>query len=466
MGVQKAVRSGMITPKVCGFLILGLLFFIWPIGGTISVRDISIFLLFFIFGHMAWRARPYFSTPKELAEPIVILAVLTAWIILQAIFISTETVRSLQEITGQWLKPLVVFLTGGMVGISTGPNEPGWGKSFFNSRNILTLLFSILLFHILYVDLSAVYIFARLPSCPQGLEDSPPAWTKAADLSHLLLSMLCVEIYFRGRCHKCIRVNNSFLFLSLPLTLFSIYLEAVRNGTVIAMLILLAFVILYFLKNIDAARKPAFLATAVVLTVLFGYTSFKTEHTWGTFLETVPLALDTQHNRGWLNPIKYPYPKLKNGETVHGSNYERIAWFKEGVILVYENPLGIGFGRKAFGQALKKKYGAESIRTTHSHSGIVDLAVGAGLPGFLLWMLFIVSVMYRSMKEFWTQESYCGLLLLFIAAHFTLRSIVDSVIRDHMLEMFMFFVGLLYVLMLKSSHNPKVSGSNPLPATK
>src|SRR5208283_2642454 len=153
-------------------------------------------------------------------------------------------------------------------------------------------------------------------------------------------------------------------------------------------------------------------------------------------------------NKAWLNPNKYPYPKLKSGETVHGSNYERIAWIKEGVILVMENPLGVGFGRNAFGHAIKRKYPAEDVTAAHSHSGIVDLAVGTGVPGLLLWVLFIGCLMRGSIRKFRDQESYYGLLLFFITADFTMRSLVDSVLRDHMLQMFMFFAGLLYVLML------------------
>jgi O-antigen ligase len=431
-----------------GFLLLGVLFFIWPVPGTISVRDLSISLLFIIFLYSAFRTRPLHLKTKELATPFVILAVLTIWILFEAFFISTETAWSLREITGQWLISLLVFVTAALAAVSV---EEG---TFFKSGNIVRLLFFILLAHILYVDLYAIYVFATTSVLPTWVFGLTGGKDKSSYLSHFLLMILCVEIYFRTRQKKgSLPINNRMLYLALLLTLFSVYLEGVRNGTVAAVLLLFAFILLYFLKNDRSLRRLALISSFIALLLVFGYISSissKSEqrHRWMTFLETVPLALDTRNNKAWLNPNKYPYPKLKSGETVHGSNYERIAWIKEGIVLIMENPLGVGFGRNAFGHAIKRKYPAEEVLAAHSHSGVVDLAVGTGVPGLLLWVLFIGCLMLRSIEKFRHQESYYGLLLFFIAADFTLRSLVDSVLRDHMLQMFMFFAGLLYVLML------------------
>ena len=431
-----------------GFLLLGFLFFIWPVPGTISIRDISIFLVFIIFLYSALSTKPLYLKTKELAPPFVMLAILTVWILLEAFFISKDTAWSLKEISGQWLMPLLVFVTAALAAVSV---EKG---TFFKGWNIMTLFFLILLAHILYVDLYAIYMFARTSVLPTWVAGFTGGKDKSSYLSHFLLMIVCVEIYFRTLQRKgYLAINNSMLCLALLLTLVSIYLEAVRNGTVAAVLLLFAFIMLYFFKSDRSMRKLALMSSVIVLLLVFGYISSispKSEqrHRWKTFLETVPLALDTQNNKAWLNPNKYPYPKLKSGEAVHGSNYERIAWIKEGVVLVMENPLGVGFGRNAFGHAVKSKYPAEDVIAAHSHSGIVDLAVGTGIPGLLLWVLFIGCLMLRSIEKFRNQESYYGLLLFFITADFTMRSLVDSILRDHMLQMFMFFAGLLYVLML------------------
>ena len=431
-----------------GFLLMGVLFFIWPVPGTISVRDISIFLVFIIFLYSALRSRPLCLKTMELAPPFAILALLTVWILSGAFFISKETAWSLREITGQWLISLLVFVTASLAAVSVKEG------TFFKGGNIVKMLFFILLVHVLCVDLYAAYIFARTSVLPTWVAGLTGGKDKSSYASHFLLILVCVEIYFRTRQKKgYLAISNSMLCLAMLFTLISIYLEGVRNGTVAAVLILFAFILLYFIKSDRSLVKLALISSVTVLLLVFGYTSSispKSEqrHRWKTLLETLPLALDTQNNKAWLNPSKYPYPKLKSGEAVHGSNYDRIAWIKEGVVLTMENPLGVGFGRNAFGHAIKRKYPDFDVIVAHSHSGIVDLAVGTGIPGLLLWVLFIGFMMLRSRERFRMQESYYGLLLFFIAVDFTMRSLVDSILRDHMLQMFMFFAGLLYVLMI------------------
>ncbi|MBF0557744.1 MAG: O-antigen ligase family protein [Nitrospirae bacterium] len=435
-----------------GFLLLGLLFFIWPIPGTITIRDISIFLLFGMFAYSSYRSGPILQGTKKLDTPFLILAVLTAWIMLSALFFSKETVWSLKEIEGQWLISVVVFITAAFAGNSA---EEG---TFFRSGNIMTLLFSVLMVHILYVDIYAIYVYAKTDVLPIWVFGLTHGKSISSYLSHFLLMILCVEIYFRSRHGKGhLTINNSLLFLAMLLTLFSIYLEAVRNGTVEAVLLLFVFILLYFSGNYKNMKKLAIMSSMIIILLIFGYLSSTSPGSeqrsrWKSFLETVPLALDTQHNKAWLDRDKYPYPKLKSGEPVAGSNYERIAWFKEGVVLIIENPLGVGFGRNAFGHALKWKYPEEHIGGFHSHSGILDFSIGTGVPGFLLWMLFIISLMYRSLTIYRNQKSYFALLLFFVTLNFTLRSVVDSNIRDHMLQMFMFLAGLLYVLMLREKN--------------
>ena len=79
------------------------------------------------------------------------------------------------------------------------------------------------------------------------------------------------------------------------------------------------------------------------------------------------------------------------------SAYMRIAWFKEALVFIGEHPLGIGYGRNAFGHGIKIKYGK---RVGHSHSGILDLTIGTGIPGALLWLGFLLSLVYLAFRRF------------------------------------------------------------------
>ena len=184
---------------------------------------------------------------------------------------------------------------------------------------------------------------------------------------------------------------------------------------------------------------------------MLGYLDYKTDARWQVFRETLPFALDTQHHRAWLTDADYP--RLSNGQEVDKSAYERISWAKEGVQLVIDRPLGRGFSRTAFGAGLQAKYG--SGEGAHSHSGLLDLTIGAGIPGALLWLAFLGSLVRVGWTRFRTSDNTLnngyGLLLQFIVLDYGLRSLIDSNIRDHMLQQFMLLGGVVLSLTLQSS---------------
>ena len=125
------------------------------------------------------------------------------------------------------------------------------------------------------------------------------------------------------------------------------------------------------------------------------------------------------------------------------SNYMRLARMKAGVDLTLENPWGVGFGRNAFGHAVMKKYGESS---SHSHSGLIDLAVGTGIPGTLLWIGFLASLATLGWRSFRRTQDYCALALLLLVTGYGTRMVLDSTIRDHMLQMFLFLAAFLAVI--------------------
>ena len=83
----------------------------------------------------------------------------------------------------------------------------------------------------------------------------------------------------------------------------------------------------------------------------------------------------------------------------------------------------------------------------HSHSGVLDLALGVGIPGLLLWSLFIYTASSNSFRKFKESFSYFSLLSLFFIMGFYGRSIVDSNMRDHMFLQFMLLLGISLICM-------------------
>jgi O-antigen ligase len=214
------------------------------------------------------------------------------------------------------------------------------------------------------------------------------------------------------------------------------------------MLMGLLFVVLYYRRNRARIGKPALAAVGALVVAgvaLSAYLGVHSDPRWRSFQETIPIALDTRTHKAWLDVEKYPLPRLSNGRPVRESNYLRIAWLKEGSLLVLEHPLGVGFGREAFEVGLRQKYGEGR---GYTHSGILDLAIGAGIPGAVLWLGFLGTLFLAAWRRSASgPHGYHSLLLVFLVADFGSRMFIDSIIRDHMLQQFLFLVGLVSVMM-------------------
>ena len=98
--------------EIIGLLIMGLLFFVWPIAHTATLRDLLLVLNLALFGYLAWQKGWPGKVLWELSLPAAILLAFTLWMYVVAVFISAETAWSLDEIQSQWWRALVALLIG------------------------------------------------------------------------------------------------------------------------------------------------------------------------------------------------------------------------------------------------------------------------------------------------------------------------------------------------------------------
>ena len=119
-----------------------------------------------------------------------------------------------------------------------------------------------------------------------------------------------------------------------------------------------------------------------------------------------------------------------------------------------EHPLGVGYGRNAFGHALRKH---EDTPLGHAHSGIIDLTVATGWPGLLLWLAFIGLSLRHGWLRYRDQSDPRGLILFFVTAGFFGRMLLDSINRDHMLVMFFLLLGTLLPALSDNEQEGKVN---------
>ncbi|MHB8536279.1 MAG: O-antigen ligase family protein [Sulfuricaulis sp.] len=429
--------------NIIAMALIGALFFVWPVPHTVSVRDFLLLANLLVFGYFAWARGGLRGSLPILSAPLLMLAGLTAWMYIVAFFISPETGWTLDEIGSQWIRALLALLIGALVATAVRDNTRF-------TRGVLTLLFAVLVVHILYVDLQAVWellapgSFDRVP----GLTEGPD---KSNYLTNVLFGFLLVELFFRAvYMRRILPLSHAIFAAVLALAAVSVTAEGTRNGMITLMLMLLLLGWFYLHERRARLNKRALSAViaAMMVIVLGGIvlvTTARQSSNLNELIDTIPIGWDTKHYKTWQENDPNVWPKLPNGKTVDPSLYLRIAWLREGLELVRDHPLGIGFGREAFGHGLMAKYGQGS---GHSHSGLLDMAIGLGIPGALLWLGFFASLASVVRRQYRAKGNYAALLLLLLLIDYGGRMVLDSVIRDHMLQQFMFLVGMTAVMML------------------
>jgi O-antigen ligase len=419
-----------------GLILVAALFFVWPVPRTMSVRELLLVLGLGVVGYLGWRAGGA-GALRALRVPGALLAALTLWILVVAMAISGETAWSLDEIRGHWLKPLVAVAVGVLAAFV-------FGRAEHTATRLVAVLGAALLAHVVAIDVQWLWQMARgaFAFRATGLTDGSD---KANYLGNMLFALVLAELFVRhARGARWLPLPGWAVYAALLLTLFSFAATGVRNGVAVAVALVLCWGTLYLWQVRARFRHPwlaslagvALIGGGVALVALAGVA--KPGSGWKQVIATVPVALDTQGHKGWLNQQKHGLPTLADDGAVDESAYLRIAWFKEGLALASDHPWGVGFGRNAFGHAISAKYGEPK---GHSHSGFIDLLAGIGIPGVLLWYGFLLSLAWRARTGTGT-----GLAVFFVVADFAMRSVIDSNIRDHMLQQFLFLAAVLATL--------------------
>jgi len=425
------------------------LFFVWPIPHTTTIRIslliLSLFLAIFLFvkqGSFSFKAL------RELRIPVVLYFAFTVWICLSAIFISEKTLWSLDEINGQWLR-------GGM-GIAIGAlfaHLPG-RSSLPARKKIFLFIFGVLVLHTVLVVIQGVYkiwqsseFFSQnltfVTRHTGGLLAGP---IEAGCLIDILMSIIIVEIILRiVYAKRFLPASNALLVILSCLIIFASYITGFRNFLELSALLFFAACILFLSKG-GFKRNPIRFIIFIAVVLSLNIAIFFSDERWQNLFETMPLAFDTKAYAANEENDYKDLPRLKSGERVNISNYIRLAQFKEGLYVISENPWGVGFGRDAFRHGIERTYGFHV--GSHSDSGLINLTIGAGIVGLILWVAFILSLIVISFKRFITYKNYYALVLCFISISFALRMVIDPIIKDHKLHQFLFLVGLLSISML------------------
>lgn len=406
-------------------LVFGLIV-VWPLPHTAALRNlIEVALLICIWP--SWRGVDW----QMLKWPILLLAALTFWILMSTVFVAIDPSWSWHEFLGEWPGALLC----GFLGVFVATEDASSGSCRMLKAVIggMSVMLSMLL-------LKAVWAATH----GSIWEDT---WltsnrTSLSYVTNTLFVLLMAEVLGRRRRFPSVLpIGSVGLGLLVLLVLTSTYVLRTRNGTI--GLIGVSLLAIFVTARQSRSCRSVWISVTLCLVGLSGFSflAVRSDTRWQQFQETIPVALDTDSSKAWLGS-GVQLPKLPDGRSAEASAYLRIAWIKEGMKTSMRHPLGIGFGRNAFGHALRLEYG-DHVTVGHSHSGVLDWLIGIGVPGVLLWF----AAMYVTARFGWLAyvdgQHIEGLMLTFVITGFFSRSLVDSTLRDHMLEQFMFLAAFL-----------------------
>ncbi len=430
-------------------LFVGLFLFILPIPHTLTIREsalfISLIILFILLRRSGAEIPKYFSSLKV---QVALYFIFIAWVLIVALFISKDTTWALHEIKTQWVMGSLSLVFGlGLAAISR--------KGIIKISAVVAIMFWTLAVHVLAINVDGIYCIIT-NTCAANASNGLTAMTAGVGgltigpidgslLTSLffvfLISESIVRIVYKKRF---IKAPWPLIVIFLLLVAGSSFLTGMRNIVEIPAIIAGAILILFFAGG--EARRKALLASLIILPLCFAVLAFtyKSDSRWGELKDSLDLVMQEEEPATILAfASDFVFPTLPDNRPVNRSNFIRFVKYRVGVDIIRNYPLGIGFGRNAFGHYLQGRYNRGV--GYNSDSSMMDIAIGAGLPGVGLFLAFIISIIVISLRAFIKKRDFYALLLSLIIICFSARMVFDSVLRDHLLVMFLFITGVLSV---------------------
>lgn len=412
-----------------------ILFFIWPIPHTVSIREVSLTVTLLLSMLYIYKKKISSPTYESLKLPIAFYFLFTAWILFVAMFISPDTHWAFRELKSQWLMGSLALVLGSSLGIIIR-NNPKLLPS------AMTVLFLALLIHVIainmdglsYIMLNGLDNLTYITRLTDGLTIGPIDASVLCDF--LLVFGLAEWLYRKVHNNKIIPVPGDVLAIALTLALTGSVFCGLRNIVELAVLSLFAPALLFK----DYRRKGVVVAlSSVAVFLVVGVFFYKMDSRWSEIGKSVSLAATTDYD--WDIAYKKPTIEPIKGLVVNTSNYLRFEKYKTSMGIIKAHYLGVGYGRNAFGHGIRARY--DKASSLNADSSFLDLFIGTGLIGGFLWVCLYSSLFYAAYASFKDGADFPSCVLLLLLAAFGARMMVDSIFRDHLMQQFLFMVSFL-----------------------
>jgi len=406
---------------------LAAIVFLFPIPHTIALRNLLLLIgVLALLATLRRTARPLLPPALKPAAWSVVVA--TVWLVFHSIAVSPTPTIALDNVRGDWLQPLLTGFLAAFAAARAGP------------RLAIRAIVVALLAHMLWVlgwqfwqwtttNASWAWIYGRVPFGERDYQSS---------LSDFLLAILLAE---RTMALSVGPIAALFpagpAWAALVVSLAANAALRARNGTIVSILLLLVATVWI------ARRKPRFILLVLVVAGLAG-ASLQFDPRWSGLKESLAVGSKSP-SLFWLTWDPAIRPPTPSGAKLEESAYARAAWAHQAVLAIREHPMGLGFGRDGFGRAIAEKYGYPGM--VSSHSGWLDFALGAGLPGLALLLITAGLAIRGSWRQFREHDDGAGLMFCFLTGSYLLRCLLDGHFSGWRLGLFAFICGVLIAAM-------------------
>jgi len=364
---------------------------VWPLPHTIAIRNIAIYLgatLLFI-GICITKE---FSWLK-LSLPNFLLLCVPIYMFLHFMLLPGNDEFRSNEVFGTWIRILALIFLGQGVGFIVSKNPKYWGF--------------ILLPLILWVVVSGfLYILALIESGSIFLNPGYHSFFKyKSAISYYLLIPVMISF---SMIHSVLingnKINKNIFFKLRYIILIICIINIIGAHSLLGIitLIFMGLIILIIIVKYICIRKKLkleilfFLIILLILNSLFILYDKDKENKMSHLISDVIIAYNVKDKdistyRGSNTPTD------TFGRKINASTYERVIRLKIGAKILLENPLGFGFTNLPLRWYLDKNNPNDIVNT---HSGWLDFALGAGIPGLLLVWSSIVIILIRANRVF------------------------------------------------------------------
>ncbi len=447
------------NPNTLLLTLTGLFLFFLPIPHTLTIREAALFLSIAVLVFISGEKRgDFIETLSSLRVQAVIYGFFLLWLLFLALFVSEDALWALNEIKTQWVMgSLALFLGAGIATLAR--------RGALRLGSLMAIIFWTLAAHVLAVNVDGVvkvlgklsrggghHGLTSLTAGVGGLTIGPIDGSLLASLFFVLIlsEALCRYVFRR----RLIPVPGAALVVSFFLVAGASFFTGMRNVVEIPLVVAAALFILFF--SGAKARKKAIYFALIMAPILIGglFLFYRSDTRWAELGETFDLAMKQEDPARVLAfSYDFVFPRLRDNRQVNVSNFIRFTKYRVATNIIMAHPLGIGFGRNAFGHYLKARYSRGA--GLNSDSSVFDMAVGAGLVGTALFGAFIFTILAMSFRSFRRGGDFYSLFLFLLIICFSARMVFDSVLRDHLLEIFLFVTGML-------STRVSIMGASPL----